>query len=127
MRVAIGVDAGVHDPKLHALQACEHVDGGAAGKEVLDHLLGDGARIGAHTAVRDAVVGGEHHCDRLRDRRRQRPLRGADLRREGLEPAERAQRLRERVETTIRRGENRRVGLRNCHQHAHLVRTRRAR
>jgi hypothetical protein len=83
MCLAIGVYAGVHDPKIHALQSCEHVDGGAACKEVLDHLLGDGARIGAHTAVRDAVVGGEHHRDRSRYRRRQRPLRGTDLCREG--------------------------------------------
>ena len=126
MRFAIGVDAGVHDPELHALQACKHVDGGAAGQEVLDHLLGDGARIGAHTAVRDAVVGGEYRGDRPHYRRRQCPLRSTDLCGQLLEPAESTQWLGERVETTLRRSEKRRVGLCNCHQHAHLVRTRRA-
>ena len=56
VRTAIAVDAGVHDPQLHALKPREHVDGGAAAQEILDHLLGDRARIGADAAVRHAVI-----------------------------------------------------------------------
>ena len=49
--------------------AGEHVDRGAAPREVLDHLRGDRLRIGAHALGDDAVVGGEREDHRRLDPR----------------------------------------------------------
>ena len=45
--------------QLHAVRACEHVGGGAAGEEVRDHLPCHRLRVGGDALVRDAVVPGE--------------------------------------------------------------------
>src|SRR5207244_4530673 len=81
--------------------AREHVDRGAAGEEVLDHLRGDRLRIGADALGNDPVVAREDEDDWALDPRRAAAQRG-ETHGEVLEPAEAARRLRQRVEMATR-------------------------
>jgi len=62
MAPASGLDAvrhaGIRDDELDAALARQHVDGGAAGEEVLHHLPGDVLRIGRDAGLCGAVVAG---------------------------------------------------------------------
>ena len=92
---AVAVDAGIHDPEFNSLQPCKYADGRAAGEEILDHLFGHRARIGADAAVRHAVIRGEYDRHRMHDRGFERSLHGTHLSRERLETAESTQWFRQ--------------------------------
>ncbi len=101
------------------------VDRGPPGREVRDHLRGDGGRVGRHAARRHAVVAGEHqHLDPVQPRHRP-ALPACQPAHQRLEPAEAAgrlgqrglpgghRRLRRRVPARQRRKGGRNLGLRH--------------
>jgi hypothetical protein len=51
----VGRDAGVHHLQRKAVLAREHIDGGAAGQHIADHLHRDGLRVGRNAFGGDAV------------------------------------------------------------------------
>ena len=101
-----GVDHGQPQPHLPA----EDIDRRAAGEEVLHHLPGHVLRIGRYASLRRAVVAGEDDDVRLADLGRQRLLHQADLVRQRLELAERAERLGLVVDLLLQRGGEQGVG-----------------
>jgi len=89
-----------HDAR--SSQPCEHVDRGAAAREVEQHLAGDRLRVGADAFLCDAVVGAHHHDRLFRQRRLRRPVDRSQLARELLQAAEAAGGLGLRIEQGAR-------------------------
>jgi hypothetical protein len=116
------LDAHVDDQHACVDLAGQHVDGGAAAREVHHHVGGDFLRVGADAFLGDAVVGA-HDDDRLgRDRRLSVAGDGRDLASEILQPTEATARLRLVVQQALDRRRRFRVDGRNsCRQGVELI------
>ena len=94
-------DAEVGDDDAGAGVASQHVDGGSAADEVLDHLRRDDLGVGAHALLHDAVITGQGEDDGMLDRGRAPARDLGKAARQLLEPPQASRRLGELVQPAL--------------------------
>jgi hypothetical protein len=90
----VRIDAGIDDLHIDARRLRQRADAGSSGKIGRDHRAGDARRIERNALGDETMVGGEDEHGRAFGARRQRIPDQAELNREILQPAKRAERLR---------------------------------
>ena len=106
------VDARIDHMQRTAILAGEHIDGGAVGQEVLDHLPGHVLRIGRYAFRHDTMVARKYQDGGIRDPDARRALDQAELDGQRFEASQAAERFGfviDGIEECLRQG---RIGSR---------------